>query len=398
MSNKGAKKISEKYAIDSKFMPIGLNGTTAVGLVRKEGYNDFRRAAIAVTASQYALSWKHTLLLATTEEQYENANAMYSALSLYQPFLKACSENVFRDEEVFQHKKALPCGRVAKMAPEQPCMWSQGVVIYETKEPTEGSIRVVFNQYKTHQMWKESKITLPDNFPYCYLNDKGLLSCVLLENNKIQVEYYPDILNGKRKHCFLIDDECTESPIGTTDGKWVAIVNGHRGVVVFSMEDITKCFKFTVEGDCVTALKIHGDQLCIGTFVGRYYRMNIPTGECYVQEILVEPIAIVAIEFLGVRVLVQTISHVQYMEEPSVAMFDRPLSSTLFDGNVVLFNEFGTTRIIKKDGSELEMKPPKVVQCDPFNITPWYQHAIYCKKDEGISVLMPNGMVVSYDW
>jgi hypothetical protein len=404
-------RVSSKHPSDSSFLPIGINATTTVGIVYpKIGFDGFFRLAIAMTVSQFCLSWKLTLLFASTVEEYNRVNLMYSKMASKQPFLRGGAETVYRDEEVITHKNNLPCDSIVKISSDVPCTWirlSEGVVL-KPEQPFEDDkhyIRVVFNQYKTHGMWKDSKITLPCTFddgkvfPFCYLNDKALLSCVLLVGGKIQVEYFPDIFNGKRKYCFHLDQECKETPIGTTDGKWIAVVNGNRGVIVFSMEDISQCFQFTVENDCISALKIKDDQLLIGTFVGRYYRMHIPTGTCLKKETLLEPIAIVGIEYVDMHILIQTISSVQYMEQPSAVILDRPLCSTLLpNGNIILLNEFGFTRIISDKTPELLLKPPKVIQCDPLTITPWYQNGIYCEEGKGLYVLMPNGMVVTYPW
>lgn len=412
-------RVSEKFYKDECFFPIGMNNRVAVGLCyTKLGFKGFRTLAINMEINQFAQNWRDVLLRTTTIEQYNEVNeSMLSFVSQGDNVLKVAAKLVFQDTDILTHRKNLPAESKINAPPitEFEKIDVDDPILKQVSESIESEhhIRVVTNHYnnkKKNTSWKESKITLPcsfegQTFPFCYLCGDTLVSSLLLhrptgdgeeEKKKIiQIDYFARFdTHPKDRLIFQLDDQCENTPIVTTDTKWIALVNMYD-VVVFRINDM-KTFKFKFI-NIPTAIKLKNDQLCVGTLTGEYYRIDIQSGLCLFSERLPEQIAILDVQYVGCRIAIQTMSDARYLEESHNTMVnvDRPLSISLFEDTLIIFNKYGYTRIIREK-DELLLKAPDVVFCDLINITPWYQNAIVTEKDKALHILMPNGMIVNY--
>jgi hypothetical protein len=394
----------------SKCLPLSITKTCAVALYYpSQNFQGYRNLAFNMEIGQFYKACKDSLLHCTTVEEYDLTLKAFNSFAKKDSILKSAMTGVCRDEETVTHKLALPCESSLKSVPLLECKHSAFKgdlsVVEQGFQSESFYVTVMVNHYHSSKKkgWKQTSISLPCThddgrvFPYCYVHEESLVSAVLLSEKTIQIQYFPRFLSHpKEQVIFRLDHKCENTPIVTTDGKWIALVNNDE-VIVFLITDVALAFEFSIVGDIPTAFKIKDDQICIGTLNGAYYRMHIESGLVLYSQRFTQSIAILDIQYVGVRIAVQTMSDARFVEESQnrIAFIDRPLSICLSEEKLILFNKFGYTRIIRSK-DEMLLKPPKTIQVNLMDVTPWYANGIYCEKGKAIHVLLPNGVVASY--
>jgi hypothetical protein len=400
--------VSQSFFDPSQYFPICLSGDFGVALYYPNGYfTGYRNLAFQMEIGQAFQTFKHSLLHTTTLEQYQAALSSFLDFAKQDKMIKNAAELVCRDEEVLKHKAELPCPSALEPISLTECRSSEfkGELVEIEKGYQNDSfyVSVVLNYYrsKKNKGWKQTSISIPCThegriFPFCHVYQHSLVSAVLLDDKSIQIEYFPRFTTHPReKKTFVLRDKCENTPLVTTNGKWIALVN-NSSVVIFQIDDPSVCHQFSVEGDTPSALKIRDDQLLLGTLGGRYYRLLIEQEKTLYSEQFVQRIAILDIQFVGVRIAIQTMTDARFVEEPQnrVAYMDRPISIALKDDLLVVFTKYGRTRLIREK-EELIMNPPDHVKINIMDITPWYQNAISFESGK-MHVLLSNGMIVTY--
>jgi predicted nucleotidyltransferase len=417
---KSEPTVYTSYKDADHFLPIGLNDKYAIGVHYKHDLNELKHKMQFLEKCQFVSAWKKQLYACEFKGKYDYFLQKFLANVNIDPTLKDAAEHLLRDEELLKFKNSLPEEKPEKQEQPTPKVTEKTkktfMQVYENQpeaninirdDPSDSHVRLLINRLGSSKTkgWKDTNlifscvdgITLFPSF-YLYKNQLTVARYMHKDITIMKVEIY-DLDNNYKKIFESFVYNVRGSPKCISNGRYLVVSDGFSANL-FDLSKESQYKSFAIEEEIISAVNVNdrGDVL-IGTYNGLYYRIG-NNGMILFAYKDNNALCILGISVAAEKVLLSTSTGICLIEGQTTRAIlhynnEKPICGYVHGGKMLLFNKYGTIRIIPLFTKyiELMLPLPKEVDYDLNRTTPWY-HGLYVN-DVGskIYALYPDGHI-----